>query len=279
MANYAQWKAVSTTLIKESKKWKETNDAARVLWLHILLKSDSYGVIEGDYHHLWSSCMKRIGWTLEKTKKALQDLIKSDLIHCWTYEEIDYLHIVEFDLHQPTGFIRSRGRRKYPENPCKTGQYCIPPRDLLSSNYRLKSASLKEEHRIENIELIPKGICAKSDDTLSTVVQEIFDHWCKTDVETGGGRSAGRKLTHDRRSVIKARLKEGHTVEQLKNAITGCCNDPWYQGKNDRKKRYTDLRTIIGNASKVDRALQIFDQQKHRKEKGNVYTNPVATIV
>lgn len=91
---------------------------------------------------------------------------------------------------------------------------------------------------------------------LSVQVQTIFEHWVKTDQETGGG-NLPRKLNSSRKQKIKARLNEGYSVEQICGAITAFCNTPFYQGENDRNTRYTDLITLLKNGEQVERGLQL----------------------
>lgn len=90
----------------------------------------------------------------------------------------------------------------------------------------------------------------KNDDVL-----DVFQYWVEQDTRTGGTTLA-KKLTNDRRQKIRARLKEGYEVEQLKQAIDYYLSQPFYLGENDRNKRYTDLTTIFRSGSKVEQGLQ-----------------------
>ena len=56
------------------------------------------------------------------------------------------------------------------------------------------------------------------------------------------------KLTKERRGKIQARLAEGATVEELKQAVDGCFATPW-----NVEGRFTDIELICRNAGKVDR--------------------------
>lgn len=64
------------------------------------------------------------------------------------------------------------------------------------------------------------------------------------------------KLTAGRSKVIKARLKEGYTVNQLCSAIKGCANSPFHMGMNDRGERYDDLTLICRNGENVEKFIE-----------------------
>lgn len=82
-------------------------------------------------------------------------------------------------------------------------------------------------------------------------VVEVFDYWV---VKMGKNRAA--KLTSDRRQKVKARLREGYTVEQIKQAIDGCSVDPFYMGDNVSGKTYNDLTLICRTGSKIEEFIE-----------------------
>jgi hypothetical protein len=89
----------------------------------------------------------------------------------------------------------------------------------------------------------------------------VFKWWKETFRKTNGV-----KLDRKRLSKIKARLKEGFTVDDLKAAITGAKADPFLMGKNDDRKKYDDLVTILRDAPQVERLIEQSPttQQKRR---------------
>ena len=60
------------------------------------------------------------------------------------------------------------------------------------------------------------------------------------------------KLTPKRKKAITARLKEGYTEEQIKQAIDGCRNDPFSMGANDRQKAFNDIELICRTGEKLE---------------------------
>ena len=71
-------------------------------------------------------------------------------------------------------------------------------------------------------------------------IREVFDFWRK---EFG----PKAKLTKDRIGKIKARLKEGFTAEELKQAVSGCKKSDYHVSG-----RYTGINTILKSAETVE---------------------------
>ena len=77
-------------------------------------------------------------------------------------------------------------------------------------------------------------------------VSEVFQHWQAV------MRHPQARLDVKRRKAIGARLKEGYSVDQLKQAIDGCKASPWHQGQNDRHLVYDDIGLICRDAQRVE---------------------------
>jgi len=80
-------------------------------------------------------------------------------------------------------------------------------------------------------------------------IQEVFEHWAKA---MGKTRT---RLTKDREGIIRARLAEGATVEELKRVADVVSKDPWWMGENDRGRAFNGIRTIYKSADSVERFL------------------------
>jgi uncharacterized protein YdaU (DUF1376 family) len=82
-------------------------------------------------------------------------------------------------------------------------------------------------------------------------VQAVFSHWCRV-LDHGTA-----KLSPKRSRLIRARLKEGYTVEQLSAAIDGCRASPFHMGQNETGTRYDDLALICRDAEHVEQFVQL----------------------
>lgn len=83
--------------------------------------------------------------------------------------------------------------------------------------------------------------------------QIVFERW----VEVHNKQRA--KLTEQRRKKIRARLREGYSLEQILKAIDGVKLSPFHMGKNDSNTVYDDLTTILRDGTQVEKFSQLRD--------------------
>ncbi len=80
-------------------------------------------------------------------------------------------------------------------------------------------------------------------------IEEIFTYW----QQTCDHRIA--KLIPVRKRLIAARLREGYTVDNIKEAIDGCRRSAFHQGDNPEGKIYDDLTLICRNGAKLEQFI------------------------
>jgi hypothetical protein len=90
-------------------------------------------------------------------------------------------------------------------------------------------------------------------------IREVFDHWKVT-----LGKRPNTVLGKQRVEAVRARLKEGFTVERLKRAIDGCATDDWAMGRvrKSNGKTYNDLGKHICVS---DEAVERFEQMADKR--------------
>jgi len=88
---------------------------------------------------------------------------------------------------------------------------------------------------------------------------EIFSYWCEV-MKKNPSKS---KLTDKRNKNIKARLKDGYSVEDIKLAILNCSKDSFSMGQNDRAKEFNDIELICRSGEKLEsfRDMKFISQQ------------------
>ena len=88
---------------------------------------------------------------------------------------------------------------------------------------------------------------------------EVFDHYLASRVRAMNGRARGPepKKTTTIRGKIRARLKEGFTVADLKAATDGMLFNPWHQERGLR-----DLALVVRNADKVRYFLEVSEKRQ-----------------
>lgn len=81
-------------------------------------------------------------------------------------------------------------------------------------------------------------------------VQEIFQHW-KTKLD-----HPRAQLDEKRRRKIKAAIKLGFSVDELKQAIDGCAHTPFNMGQNKNQQRYDAISLIFRDRDHIERFIE-----------------------
>ncbi len=79
-------------------------------------------------------------------------------------------------------------------------------------------------------------------------VVEIFDYWKEV-----MQKKANTTLSTKRKTKIKQRLKDGYSIEEIKQAIFNCSNTPHNMGINDRNQKFDDIELICRSAENLER--------------------------
>ena len=107
-------------------------------------------------------------------------------------------------------------------------------------------------------------------DAINPVCKTIFEHWQEAH---GKQRS---KPTPQRLQKIKARLRDGYTMDQIIKAIDGVKLSPYHMGKNDTSTVYDDLTTILRDGAQVEKFSALAENPHARAIAGNQYSATTA---
>lgn len=118
-----------------------------------------------------------------------------------------------------------------------------PNGGLVTTQDKTRQDETREEKRDTSVLALPKHD--------PSVVREIFAHW-----QAATGRP-GARLGKDRAAKIAARLREGYTPEQIKDAISGYAASKFHRGENDQGTRYDTLELICRNGEKLERGIEM----------------------
>lgn len=81
---------------------------------------------------------------------------------------------------------------------------------------------------------------------LKPKITEIFEFWKEI------MNHPAAKLLPVRERAVAARLREGYSVDEIKNAILGCNSSDFHMGANDAGTVYDDLTMICRNGAKLE---------------------------
>lgn len=84
-------------------------------------------------------------------------------------------------------------------------------------------------------------------DILNNNIHEVFEYW-----KSVFKKNAATKLAGVRESKLKARLKEGYSVDDIKKAILNCSQSDYHV-----QNGYTDLELICRDQVKLDRFISL----------------------
>lgn len=118
----------------------------------------------------------------------------------------------------------------------------------LTDISRATNKNVKKEKNDKNEKEI-SNLPAKAGSAASDI-QEAFNCWVQV-----MGKNTSTKLNKKREAAVRARLKEGYTIEQIKQAIFGCSKTPHNMGINAQRKRWDDLELICRDGNNVERFM------------------------
>ncbi len=72
-------------------------------------------------------------------------------------------------------------------------------------------------------------------------------------------------LDGKRKKAIEGRLKEGYTLDRIKQAIVGIKESPYHMGQNDRNTKYDDIELICRSGTNVDRFADLVVEKQEYK--------------
>lgn len=127
----------------------------------------------------------------------------------------------------------------------------VTPRDTPDGHTLSRGEGKGSEGKEE-----PKG----SSDTRTAEIKLVFDHWVKA-----RDKHPSNLLTAKRATAIRARLREGYTVERLCRAIDGVANDPW-----EKRAENDGLEMIFRDVEKFEAlaGAEVVDFSKYDRAAG-----------
>lgn len=89
-------------------------------------------------------------------------------------------------------------------------------------------------------------------------VRTVFDHY-----RTHHPRAHRKPNSKSKEwKLIKARLAEGFSSEELCLAVDGCHKSAWHMGENERQRKYDSLELIVRDGSHVQQFIELYEQSK-----------------
>ena len=243
--------------VLEDEHASALSDSAWRLWVSSWLLADDYGNARAGSKflaaHVWQ----------DTTKEHLMEDILNELttakpgadhgmLQLYSVGGQKYVHINGWEQHQR---IDNKGKPRVP-----------PPTDTYNHNVgSIPETFLDSNKSSESLVGLPLDLRPPTSDQdqrtnmSSSDVEEVFRHWQR---EMGCHKS---KLDPKRRARINARLKQGFSVQELCDAITGAKSDNFLMGTDPectRKGGYRGIETLLRDAAQVERLIRLKQEPK-----------------
>jgi hypothetical protein len=239
--------------ILDSSIWSE-DDTTRIVWITMLAMATRNGIV----HASEGGLARRANVSVEDCRRALGVLASPDsddksgvmqgvrvipMQGCW--------QLVNFEFYREVRSIDAVRKSQWRERNQKGNSEC--PGQSQMSPPDTAPTPAPEASPEGSISSKPDGSDAKA-----AQVREVFEHWR---AKLG---SPKKKLTGDRDRRIRARLREGFTVEQLKTAVDGVLLDDWLMGRDPKTngKNWTGVDTIFKSGSKVEYLVELAEGKR-----------------
>src|SRR4030042_28755 len=231
----------------EDEKMAFASSEARVLSIGLILMADDYGRGRANEVLLSAHVFPR-----EKTTKtlarALFELEKMTFIELYEVSEQHYYQIRNWMKHQK---VDHPGKQQLPSPEEAFAKSSRESRESLAPDRIVKDQEGKGRDQDLSLSSSKTKLDGVLDEKVkfATEIFAVFSHY-----RTKHPRAHPKpKSTSKEWRVIRARLAEGHTVEQLKAAIDGIHMTPHNLGQNDRGQEYLGLELCMRNGDQVDR--------------------------
>lgn len=193
------------------------------------------------------------------------NLDQNGFIRFYSVQGKTYLNIVNFAKHQNPHKNEKLKGTEIPKFDAKGSQ----PIDFKGVTINRDKNGTNQDNngtdRADSLFLIPDSFNPISNDVSSSELTtqpakkpekfkiellEIFEYW-----KEAWGKNEQAKFTEKRKKAVRARLKEGYTVEQIKLAVYGCSVTPHNNGTDPRGdgRVYDCLELICRTGDNVER--------------------------
>lgn len=196
--------------------------------------------------------------------RVLDALTTRGFIQTYEIAEKKYAFIPSWHDHQSIN--NKEKESSLPSPPCddvstdqQKGTYAIATREpRVDDAYPDSLRSTQGERERKGKEQVPDSTReAREVVVLSDEIRQVFDHYRTHKPKSFP--SPHSKMKEWRK--VRDRLKDGHSVDDLRQAIDGCFVSAFHMGENPRQRRYDTLELIMRDADHVQQFIDIHDNR------------------
>lgn len=276
--------------VLEDEKAALLSDEAWRLWVSLWVLVDDYGNARAGERYLAAQVWQDTG---RKTHAPLVELIKAGFLIPYSVAGQHYVSVKAWSKHQR---INNAGQARVPDPSEDDGQWLQELSVILAENGRQSPRVLKRNQSASKASALPPtsdpdpdqrpttptgsaaplpvppsdpptGDVQAPGPTPSPVERRVFDHYVAQWRAVIGGRRYP-VYTPKRGALVKSRLAEGFTEDDLRTACEGLFRSSFHLGVNKDSKRYVDFELVMRDAKHVEQFLETHEETE---------TPPVAT--
>ena len=248
MAKGLPWFRLHTRMLDNPKVGKLSDSAFRLYIELMCLASESEkgdGSTEMDQEEIAWRLRRNVPETLHK------ELEKADLIVSVKRDETRHeTQVKRWKMFQYASDVSTERVRKHRKNKGK-----ITSKDKVKRSRNVLEQTTEQNRDRTEAEQKEKALSGKPDRAGNgeALINEVFSHW-----QTVMNHPKAN-LDPKRKALIKAALGWSYSVQDLKDAITGCSYTPHNMGINDRGTPYDGLHIIFKDGGKIDGFIANFE--------------------
>lgn len=147
------------------------------------------------------------------------------------------------------------------------GVSAMPTGGVGKSDTELKGTQEGTKTPLSLVEEVDEN-ATDDESSFTSSAKKVFENW----VEATGKDSKKVKLNRARQDKIRARLREGYSVDDLCAAVRGIALSAWHTGDNPDGKRYDDITVALRDGAQVEKFRDLYEQGGERGRRSAVDT-------
>jgi len=218
-------------------------------FIGLLLLADDYGNARSSPNYVTG----QIFWGSPEpvdSREILAKLSRVSLIQQYEVNSQMYLHICGWDKHQK---VDHRGRALIPFPP-NSREILASPREILSNDPGSGTldpgvrSSSPPENSVE-LATLPNDATGEP---ISADLADVLAHYCLFHPKAKPGAKEKR--------LVRDRLRERYSADDLKKAISGYHISPFHCGVNERNTTFLSLSLILRDSSHVQKGIELSEK-------------------
>ena len=272
----------------EDEKASAMSDSAWRLWVSLWLLVDDYGNARAGERYLAAQVWQD---TTKDVFPSLFELIQNGVLLPYSFGGQHYVSVKNWSKHQR---IDNAGQQRVPSPSEDDGQWRRELSEILAANSKTTPQLLKLTQNAPKVAALPPTTTTTTTTTTTgsadtapsqvllpeipaadsgapglaspqpSVATRVFEHYVTCWRAAIGGKRAP-VYTPKRGALVKNRLAEGFTEDDLLHACEGLFQSKFHLGDNNENKRWVEFDLVMRDAKHVEQFIAIREEAEARR--------------